>query len=90
MKRIIADLQLIDYVNGRLNGSETKEIQTMALENGETDVLLNATLANYESQSEYADLLLGEDDFYLLDNSPFIDVSDKELKMAADKNFKKK
>ena len=92
MKRLISDEELIDYVSGRLNKSENKRIKRMAIENGETDMLLNVTLANYKSQKEYADWLLGEDDFDIekerghQENKP----QASGFMMAADKDIEKK
>ena len=92
MKRLISDEELIDYVNGRLTRSENNRIKRMAIENGETDMLLNVTLANYESQKEYADWLLGEDDFDV--ENDFEEMGSKPLisgfMMAADKDIEKK
>ena len=92
MKRLISDEELIDYVNGRLTKSENRRIKKMAIENGETDMLLNVTLANYKSQKEYADWLLGEDDFAI--EKERVHLEDKPqisgFMMAADKDFEKK
>lgn len=88
MKRLISDEELIGYVNGTLSRSENKRIREIAIQNGESDILLNATLANYESQKEYADWLLGEDDFVIPPNPNFVSVS-REYHLAADKEKEK-
>lgn len=90
MKRIISDEELIAYVNGRLTKSENKRIREMAIQNGESDMLLNATLAYYESQKEYADMLLGEDEFAYTNNHPTVAPIRTGFLMAADKNFGEK
>ena len=81
MKRLISDEQLIDYVNGRLSRSENKRIREMIIENSEMDMLLNVTLANYESQSEYADFLLGKEEFVVPIDFPIAaDKTEKKMK----------
>lgn len=90
MKRIISDEELIAYVNGRLTKSENKRIREMAIQNGESDMLLNATLANYESQKEYADTLLGVDEFDYTKNHPTVTPISTGFLMAADKDFGEK
>ena len=92
MKRLISDEELIDYVNGRLTKSENKRIKKMAIENGETDMLLNVTIANYKSQKEYADWLLGEDDFNIEKERGHQKVEPQVsgIMMAADKDIEKK
>ena len=90
MKRIISDEELIAYVNGRLTKSENKRIREMAIQNGELDMLLNATLANYESQKEYADLLLGEDEFDYSNNQSKKTPIRTGFLRAADKDFGEK
>lgn len=92
MKRLISDEELIDYVNGRLTKSENKRIKKLAIENGETDLLLNVTIANYKSQKEYADWLLGEDDFNIEKERGHQKVVPQisGFMMAADKDIEKK
>ena len=92
MKRLISDEELIDYVNGRLTKSENKRIKKLAIENGETDMLLNVTIANYKSQKEYADWLLGEDDFEIEKERELQKVEPRisGFMMAADKDIEKK
>lgn len=63
MKRIIKDEDLVLYVNNNLSGQKKKNLEKQAIQNKESDLLLNCILANYSCQRDYAEELLGVDDF---------------------------
>lgn len=88
MKRIIKDEDLILYVNDTLSGQTKKEFELQAIQNNESDLLLNCILANYSSQRDYADELLGVDDFLVASNSGRSKVGEFSMPMAADKKNK--
>lgn len=63
MKRLITDEELMAYVSAASSREETQALKRKAIDNGETDLLLYATLANYAAHKDLADELLGIDDF---------------------------
>lgn len=70
MKRIITDEELVQYVSGSMSPKEERRIEMYAMENGETDMLLSAIIANHESNVEYANYLLGtEEEMFLVPSS---------------------
>ena len=88
MKRIISDKELLSYVNGRMTTTDMQTLHKKAIDNHETDLLLHVTLANYESQKEYATELLGEDDFEMEEwgeITPIRNIGDRaDFRFAAD------
>lgn len=69
MRRIITDEELVQYVSGSMSPKEERRIEMYAMENGETDMLLSAIIANYESNVEYANYLLGTEEEMFLNPS---------------------
>ncbi len=63
MKHLIRDIEIIDYLEGNLNKDEIKSLKERMSENGELDLLYHLELSYYETTKEYADFLIGEDDF---------------------------
>jgi len=89
MRKIIKDEDLILYVNDTLSGQTKKDFELQAIQNNESDLLLNCILANYSSQRDYADELLGVDDFIVANDSCRSKIGGFSMPMAADKKNKK-
>lgn len=89
MKHLIKDTELIAYLEGDLNKDEVKSLKKRLKENGELDMLYHLQLSNDEGLKEYANDLIGEDDFIIeaANKSPFHLSND--YRMVADKFFPK-
>lgn len=86
MKKIIKDTDLVLYVTGQLPTDQAKKVKQQAIENGESDMLLNCILANYSAHSKYADELLGVDDFEVEYEKEFCNDLGFQMPMAAKKS----
>lgn len=90
MKRLITDEELMAYVSAASSREETRALKKKAIDNGETGLLLYATLTNYAAHKDLADELLGIDEFEvenLRKATPFDNFSHC---IAADKKKPKK
>ncbi|MBR3884696.1 MAG: hypothetical protein IKJ31_08090 [Bacteroidaceae bacterium] len=63
MKHLIRDLELIAYLEGELNKEEIRILKRKLEENGELNMLYHLQLSYDEGLEEYANELIGEDDF---------------------------
>ena len=63
MRHLIRDLELVDYLEGNLTKKEIRDLKSRLKENGETDMLYNLQLSYEKGCEEYANELLGQDDF---------------------------
>lgn len=90
MKHLIKDTELVAYLEGNLTKDEVRSLKKRLEENGELDLLYHLQLSNDEGLKEYANYLIGEDDFVIetTDKSSF--HLSNEYRMAADKFFPKK
>lgn len=85
MKKLIADEELMAYVSSTMTRDEARNLRQKAINNGESDLLLYATLVNYASHRELADELLGEDDFMVDTQTSQRSQEMHPSRMAADK-----
>ena len=85
MKEFIKDEDLVLYVNEQLPLQEKKNLEVYATVNNETDLLLNCILANYASQKDYADELLGDDVFANNLNTQTQTIGQFSMPIVADK-----
>lgn len=65
MKLKITDRDLIDYVSGTQSKEEKRNVELNAIENDETGRLIHSIIINCDKNEDYADELLGPDDFDL-------------------------
>lgn len=90
MKHLIKDTELIAYLEGNLTKDEVKSLKKRIEENGELDMLYHLQLSYDNGLEEYANCLIGEDDFVSkCDNKESFHLS-SNYRAAADKVFPKK
>ena len=63
MKYLIKDTELMAYLEGGLSKEEVRSLKRKMEENGELNILYHLKLSYEEGMKEYADALIGEDDF---------------------------
>lgn len=85
MKHLIRDLELVAYLEGELDKEEVIILKRKLKENGELSMLYHLQLAYDEGMEEYANYLIGKDDFCTQPiKKPFIDLKlDGEYRMVA-------
>lgn len=89
MKHLIKDAELVSYLEGNLTKDEVKSLKKRIEENGELDMLYHLELSYNEGMRDYANRLLGEDDF-MIDTESIRVKSSETYKIAADKIIPKK
>jgi len=89
MKHLIKDAELVSYLEGNLTKDEVKSLKKRIEENGELDMLYHLQLSYNEGMKDYANSLLGEDDF-MADTKPTGIKSTETYRIAADKIIPKK
>lgn len=90
MKHLIKDTDLVAYLEGRLNKDEVKSLKKRLEENGELDMLYHLQLSYDNGLKEYANYLIGEDDFVNECDTKASFLLSNNYRMAADKVFPKK
>lgn len=65
MKKLISDKELLEFATCQTSHEGNKELYAKAKLNKETDLLLHLQLATLACQSDLAEDLLGEDEFFL-------------------------
>lgn len=90
MKHLIKDMEIIDYLEGNLNKDEIKSLKDRMNENGELDLLYHLELSYYETTEEYANFLIGEDDFVTNTESDYNDFRLGNRMAASIKKIEKK
>lgn len=93
MKHLIKDMELVACLEGQLTKEEVKRLKEKLSENGELSLLYHLQCVYDNGLEEYANELIGEDDFSTKDSSticlkPF--TSSNEYRMVADKVFPEK
>lgn len=68
MKYLIKDTELMAYLEGGLSKEEVRSLKRKMEENGELNMLYHLKLSYEEGMKEYADALIGEDDFAVDDD----------------------
>ncbi len=69
MKHLIKDLELVAYLDGHLTKAEGKRLKEKLNENGELGLLYHLQLAHDKGLEEYANELIGKDDFFITASS---------------------
>ncbi len=91
MKHLIKDTELVAYLEGTLSKEEVRHLKNRLKENGELALLYHLQLAYDEGMKEYANELIGEDDFYIESDDEYEKTGNfgfnRGIRMAADKNF---
>lgn len=89
MKHLIKDAELVSYLEGYLTKDEVKSLKKRIEENGELDMLYHLQLSYDEGMKDYANSLLGEDNF-VVDTESTGMKSSETYGIAADKIIPKK
>lgn len=90
MKHLIKDMELVACLEGHLTKEEVKQLKEKLSENGELSLLYHLQCIYDNGLEEYANELIGKDDFFISQLSSTIIKPlnfSHEHKMVADKNF---
>ncbi len=91
MKHLIKDMELVAYLEGRLNKDEVRILKNKLKDNGELALLYHLQLAYDACLEEYANELIGEDDFSIESKDTMCKNGvPGKIRMAADRVFPKK
>lgn len=63
MKQLIKDVELVSFLEGKMTHEEEKSLKHRLEINGELDLLYHLQLSWEKGMEEYANSLIGEDDF---------------------------
>lgn len=89
MNHLIKDTELVSYLEGSLTKEEVRILKKRLAENEELDLLYHLQLSYDEGMTEYANELIGEDDFETNSSECLVVKLLGSRKMAADKYFPK-
>lgn len=83
MKYLIKDTELMAYLEDGLSKEEVRSLKKKMEENGELNLLYHLKLSYEEGMKEYADALIGEDDFVVGDYKKELQGYLNDFKCAA-------
>lgn len=85
MKHLIKDTELVAYLEGTLNKEEIKKLKIKLKENDELSLLYHLELSYENSLENYANELIGKDDFYIETTPEDAELNtSNKFRMAAD------